>query len=228
MKMDHEKPKSRSGNRPRDLVRLNKMKRRSWTECSSVRQLDRVSPSSSCDPATVLANLNTKVFPLTPVSLPEEDSLAAIQSIQSDLLQDGRPCFNQGADMAALASQLREEKDIVMAKKKEIKALRLKVRNQDEAGMMASSENVSLREQLERREEEICDLKCAAMVTRWELTREWLNHQTNNWEFEKMVKTSEAELQGLPAPSFEGEPSIPGKTEAEKTLEPTADDPLAD
>ena len=43
-----------------------------------------------------------------------------------------------------------------------------------------------------------------------------------------MVKTSEAELQGLPAPSFEGEPSIPGKTEAEKTLEPTADDPLAD
>ena len=64
--------------------------------------------------------------------------------------------------MATLASQLREEKDIVLAKEKEIKALRLKVRNQDEAGMMASSENVSLREQLERREEEICDLKCAA------------------------------------------------------------------
>ena len=46
----------------------------------------KVSPSSSGDPATVLANLNTKVFPLTPVSLPE-DSLAAIQSVQSDLLQ---------------------------------------------------------------------------------------------------------------------------------------------
>ncbi|KAF3513352.1 hypothetical protein F2Q69_00005963 [Brassica cretica] len=30
-KMDHEKTKSRSGNRPRDLVRLNKMKRESWT-----------------------------------------------------------------------------------------------------------------------------------------------------------------------------------------------------
>ncbi|KAF3602564.1 hypothetical protein F2Q69_00039323 [Brassica cretica] len=70
IRMDHEKPKSRFGNRPRDLVRLNKMKRRSWTsdpragrgldqtqsaswvqlgsaqlswtECSSVRQLDRV------------------------------------------------------------------------------------------------------------------------------------------------------------------------------------------
>ncbi|KAF3527499.1 hypothetical protein DY000_02040429 [Brassica cretica] len=42
IRINHEKPKSRSGNRPRDLVRLNKMKRRSWTECSSVRQLDRV------------------------------------------------------------------------------------------------------------------------------------------------------------------------------------------
>ncbi|KAF2577093.1 hypothetical protein F2Q68_00004554 [Brassica cretica] len=31
IRMDHEKTKSRSGNRPRDLVRLNKMKRESWT-----------------------------------------------------------------------------------------------------------------------------------------------------------------------------------------------------
>ncbi|KAH0879424.1 hypothetical protein HID58_066818 [Brassica napus] len=186
----------------------------------------KVSPSSSSDPATILANLNTKVFPLTPVSLPE-DSLAAIQSVQSDLLQ----------------------KDNVLAKEKEIKALKLRVRKQHEAGMLAASENVSLREQLERREEEICDLRCAAetfdvenamamngtiMVTRWELMREWLNHQTDSWDLEvaleqyKMVKTSEAELQGLLIPSFEGEPSIPSKTEAEKTPEPTADDPLAD
>ena len=43
-----------------------------------------------------------------------------------------------------------------------------------------------------------------------------------------MVKTSEAEFQGLPAPSFEGEPVIPDKTEAEKTQEPAADDPPAD
>ncbi|KAH0879421.1 hypothetical protein HID58_066815, partial [Brassica napus] len=214
----------------------------------------KVSPSSSSDPATVLANLNTKVFPLTPVSMPE-DSLAAIQSVQSDLLQ----LFHLGeriddhtsikADMAALISQLREEKDNVLAKEKEIKALKLRVRNQHEVGMLAASENVSLREQLERREEEICDLRCAAetfdvenamavngamMVTRWELMREWLNHQTDSWELEvaleqyKMVKTSEARLQGLPTPSFEGKPSIPSKTEAEKTPEPTADDPLDD
>ena len=31
----------------------------------------KVSPSSSSDPATILANLNTKVFPLTPVILPK-------------------------------------------------------------------------------------------------------------------------------------------------------------
>ncbi|KAF2577458.1 hypothetical protein F2Q70_00025793 [Brassica cretica] len=64
--------------------------------------------------------------------------------------------------------------------------------------------------------------------------REWPNHQTDSWDLEgvlelyKMVKTSEAELQGLPAPSFEVDPMIPGKTEAEKTLEPTPDDPPAD
>ena len=128
------------------------------------------------------------------------------------------------AEMAALTSQLREEKDNVLPKVKEIKALKLKVRNQDEAGMLAAAENVSLREQLERREEEVCDLRCAAetfdvektmavsgaiVVTRWELMREWLNHQTNSWDLEgaleryKAVKTSEAMFLGLLAPSFE-------------------------
>ncbi|KAF3511054.1 hypothetical protein F2Q69_00006508 [Brassica cretica] len=190
----------------------------------------KVSMSSASDPATVLANLNTKVFPLTPISL-MEDSLAAIQSVQSDLLQivlehAMSQLFHLGermddhasikADMAALTSQLREEKDNVLAKEKEIKALKLRVRNQDEAGMLAASENVSLREHMERREEEICDLRCAAetfdvekalavngarMVTRWELMRECLNHQTDSWDLEvaldkyKMVKKSEAELQ---------------------------------
>ncbi|KAF2611275.1 hypothetical protein F2Q70_00011716 [Brassica cretica] len=38
----------------------------------------KVSPSSSGDPATVLANINTKVFPLIPVVLPEGDSSASI------------------------------------------------------------------------------------------------------------------------------------------------------
>ncbi|KAH0879653.1 hypothetical protein HID58_067047, partial [Brassica napus] len=116
------------------------------------------------------------------------------------------------ADLAALTSQLREEKDDFLAKKKEIKALRLKVRNQDEARMLAASEKVSLREQLERREEEVCDLRCAA----------------ETFDVEKTMATSEAEFQGLPAPSFEGEPVIPDKTEAEKTQEPAADDPPAD
>ncbi|KAF2557911.1 hypothetical protein F2Q68_00016395 [Brassica cretica] len=159
----------------------------------------KVSPSSSSDPTTVLSNLNTKVFPLTPVVPPEGDSSASIQFIQIDLLQRMDDHDSLRADLAALTSQLREEKDDFLAKKKEIKALRLKVRNQDEAGMLAASEKVSLREQLERREEEVCDLRCAAetfdvektmavrgaiVVTRWELMREWLNHQTDRWDLE--------------------------------------------
>ncbi|WZZ44752.1 hypothetical protein YC2023_041011 [Brassica napus] len=218
---------------------------------------EKVSPSSLSDPATVLANLNTKVFPLTPVILPDGDSSASIQFIQSNILQAMSQLFHLGermddhaslrADLVALTSQLREEKDYVLAKEKEIKALKLKVTNEDEAGTLAAAKNVSLREQLERREEEICDLRCAAetfdvektmavsgaiVVTRWELMREWLSHQTDSWDLEgpleryKMVKTSEAEFMGIPAPSFEGEPMIPSKTEAEKTMKPAADDPL--
>ena len=65
-------------------------------------------------------------------------------------------------DLAELTLQLREEKDNILAKEKEIKALKLKVRNQDEDGALATAENVSLREQLEQQEEEVCDLRCAA------------------------------------------------------------------
>ena len=66
------------------------------------------------------------------------------------------------ADVAELTSQLREEKDNILATEKEIKSLKLKVKNQDEAGSLAAAENVSLTEQLEQREEEVCDLRCAA------------------------------------------------------------------
>ena len=65
-------------------------------------------------------------------------------------------------EMDTLASQLREEKDASLAKNKEIKALRLKVRNQGEAGELVAAENVSLRSQLKNREEELNDLKDAA------------------------------------------------------------------
>ncbi|KAF3560080.1 hypothetical protein F2Q69_00013503 [Brassica cretica] len=176
----------------------------------------KVSPSSSSDPATVLANLNTKVFPLTSVVLPEGDSSASIHFIQGDLLQAMSQLFHLGermgdhaslkADLAELTSQL--------------------------------PENVSLREQLEPREEEVCDLRCATetfdaektmavsgaiVVARWEFMREWLNHQTDSWDLEgaleryKMVKTSEAEYRGHPTPSFEGEPAIPSKAATKKT-----------
>ncbi|KAF2614312.1 hypothetical protein F2Q70_00011373 [Brassica cretica] len=109
------------------------------------------------------------------------------------------------ADLAELTSKLREEKDNVLA--------------------ICAAETFDA--------EKTMAVSGAIVVTRWELMREWLNHQTGSWDHEgalelyKKVKTSEAEFQGLPAPSFEGEPMIPSKTEAEKTLEPAADDPPA-
>ena len=59
----------------------------SMKKSRALESTPKVSPLSSSDPATVLANLKTKVFPLTPVVLPEGDSSASIQFIQSDLLQ---------------------------------------------------------------------------------------------------------------------------------------------
>ena len=41
------------------------------------------------------------------------------------------------------------------------------------------------------------------------------------------MKITEAELLGLPTPSFEGEPQVPGDVETEKVPEPAADDPPA-
>ena len=92
--------------------------------------------------------------------------------------------------------------------------------------------------QLERRAEifdaeKAMTVNGAIVMARWELMKELLNHQTDSWDLEgalkqyKMVKTSEAEFQGLPAPTFEGEPSLPSATETEKTPEAVADDPPA-
>ena len=100
-------------------------------------------------------------------------------------------------DMDTLASQLCEEKDDSLAKDTEIKAFRLKVRNQEEAGELAAAKNVSLRSQLKNRKEELNDLKDAAetfeaekamavngakVVARCELMRECLSGQTDSWD----------------------------------------------
>ncbi|WZZ50775.1 hypothetical protein YC2023_050882 [Brassica napus] len=244
-------PKRAAPSETEDEVQfIRSSKRHATTQASSSKKkskasgsTSKVSPSSSSSPTTVLDNLNTKVFPLNPVSLPE-DSLETIQSVQSDLLQI--------ALVQAMSQlfHLGEKMDDHGSLKADIAALTYQLlRNQDEAGTLAASENVSLREQLECQEEEVCDLRCAAetfdvekamavtggrVVTRWELMRECLNHQTDSWDLEvaleqyKMVKTSEAELQGLSVPSFEGVLMIPCKNEAEKTPEPTADDPPID
>ena len=147
-------------------------------------------------------------------------------------------------EMDNLTSQLRKEKDVVLAKDREIKELTLKVKNQEEAGELAATENASLRSQLKEREEEMIDLKDTAatfdvdkimdvngamVVARWELMRDWLSGQTDAWDPEttleqyKMVKITEAEFLGISPPSFEHEPKIPGGAE-KKTPEPSADD----
>ncbi|KAF3533232.1 hypothetical protein DY000_02040203 [Brassica cretica] len=180
-------------------------------------------PSAIYDWATVLTNLNAKVFPSTPVLLAsEEDSSMAIQSLQGDLLQRMEGAASTKVEMDTLASQLREEKDASLAKDKEIKVLRLKEELND------------LKDAAETFEaEKAMAVNGAKIVARWELRREWLSGQTDSWdpvntlEQYKTVKITEDELLGLPAPSFEYEPQVPSEEEVKKTPEPTADDPPA-
>nr|VDD26131.1 unnamed protein product [Brassica oleracea] len=86
---------------------------------------------------------------------------------------------------------------------------------------MAAAENVSLRSQLKNREKELNELKDAAETFDAEKSM-----AVNGAKY-KTVKTTEAELLGLPAPSFEYERQVPGDEEVKKTLEPAADDPPA-
>ena len=59
-------------------------------------------------------------------------------------------------------------------------------------------------------------------MAHWELMREWLHHQTDSLESAaaleqyKTVKTTEAELLGLPAPCFDNEPQVPERDGAPK------------
>ncbi|KAH0906088.1 hypothetical protein HID58_037915 [Brassica napus] len=193
----------------------------------------KVSPSVPYDWATVLTNLNTKVFPSTLVLLAlEEDFSMAIPSLQGDLLQVSSQLYNlrermEGAastkvEMDTLASQLCEEKDDSLAKDTEIKALRLKVRNQEEAGELAAAKNVSLRSQLKNREEELNDLKDAAETFEAEKAM-----AVNGAKVVARCELMRECLSGLPAPSFEYVPQVPGDEEVKKTPEPAADDPPA-
>ena len=138
------------------------------------------------------------------------------------------------AERDALAIRLREEKDAILAKDEEIEAWKIRVQYLDEERERLEAEDVSLQRQLEDKEEEICELWYAAevfdaekikavndakVVVRWELMREWLDDQTDRWDpitsFEqyKVVKISEAEFLGLPPPSFEYKPYVPGSDE---------------
>ena len=105
----------------------------------------------------------------------------------------------------------------VLTREKEIRALQFKVNNQEDAGVLAASENVALRGQLEELREELFGMKHAeetfdaekAMVVNGaKVVARW-DQQTDKWnpavEFEryKEVKTSEAQLQGLSPPSFD-------------------------
>ncbi|KAF2534687.1 hypothetical protein F2Q70_00030023 [Brassica cretica] len=177
----------------------------------------KTSSPASFDWSTVLSNLNAKAFPLVPARL----SLYGAASQLFHLGERMEDKTTAQAEVDALTAQLCEEKDVVLAKERETKALKLKVQNQEEALEHVATENAFLQKQLEDKEEDICELKYvtevfddemamavngAKVVVRWELMREWLYRQTDSWEPAaareqyKIVKTTEAELLGLPAP----------------------------
>ncbi|KAF2598699.1 hypothetical protein F2Q68_00009790 [Brassica cretica] len=239
-----------SGSRGNEAVAEYKKALEAMSKVSALKS----SPPVSDNWSKVLANLNAKVFPLTPACLASDvDSSMAIRSLQGDLLQAASQLFLLGermedkttaqAEADALTAKLGEEKDAVLAKGREIKALKLDVQNQEEALERVARKNASLQKLLEDKEEDICELRYttevfddekamavngAKVVTSWELMREWLHRQTDSWEPAaaleqyKTVKTTEAEFLGLPVPCFEDEPQVPERGGAPES----ADDPL--
>lgn len=138
-------------------------------------------------------------------------------------------------EVETLTARLREEKDKALAQGKELKSLQLKLKSSQESEAAAAAENVTLTSRLDAIREEVDELNSekalfederlaavsgARMVARWELMREWLKGQTDNWDLAtefsrcKLVRESEAELCGMPPPSFDDEPLIPVKETA--------------
>ncbi|KAH0926446.1 hypothetical protein HID58_018702 [Brassica napus] len=214
-----------------------------------------LSASRSCSKAQASLNSKVFPMTPTRLSLDEDTSKVVcslqgdVLQVASQLFHLKGRMKNRSATKAerdALAIRLREEKDAILAKDEEIDAWKLKVQDLDEERERLKAEDVSLRRRLEDKEEEICELRHAAevfdadkikvvndakVVVRWELMQEWLDDQTDRWDpitsFEqyKVVKISEAEFLGLPPPSFEYKPKVPGSDEMKGASEPPADDP---
>ncbi|KAF3579443.1 hypothetical protein DY000_02031572 [Brassica cretica] len=130
------------------------------------------SPSAPYDWATLLNNLNIRYFLRVRCfwhqkrTLPQPSNRSRVASQLYHLGERMESAVFTKVEMDNLTSQLRKEKDAALAKDKEIKELRLKVTNQEEAGELAATENISLRGKLKKREEELNDLKDAAVTSR--------------------------------------------------------------
>ncbi|XP_056847733.1 uncharacterized protein LOC130498407 [Raphanus sativus] len=179
------------------------------------------------------------MFPESACFLPSGDLPKAFGSVQFDLLQvmSQIPHFedmvngqSSKKELENMNAQLKEEKNKVLAQGKEIKSLQFKLKNSKEAEAATAAENTALTRQLEEAQEELCGLKLekesfedekmiavsgAKVTARWELMRECLKEQTDKWELAvefqryKLVKESEAKLQGLPPLSFDDEWPLP-------------------
>ncbi|KAH0910768.1 hypothetical protein HID58_034089 [Brassica napus] len=173
------------------------------TKFSSSGSSAKDSPSAPYDWATVLNNLNRKVFLSTPVLLAsEEDSSTAIQSLQGDLLEVASQLYHLGEKMEFAVSTKVEMDNLTSPTAQGEGRCPGQGQgdqgiNQEDAGELAAAENASLMSQLNEREEELIDLKDIAatfdvdktmsvngakIVARWELMREWLSGQTDAWD----------------------------------------------
>ncbi|KAF3529106.1 hypothetical protein DY000_02040761 [Brassica cretica] len=158
--------------------------------------------SSKRHAATLRNNLNTKVFPSTPVLLAsEKDSSATIQSLQAAQGKGCRPSQRQGVQgVEGQGEEPRGSRGVGGHRERLSKGPA-----EEKGGGAERSEGCRKTFHAEK----VMAVSGAKVVARWELMREWLSGQTDSWD---PVNTIE-------------QYKVPGGEEVKKAPEPDADDP---
>ncbi|KAL0723263.1 hypothetical protein Bca4012_037862 [Brassica carinata] len=181
--------------------------------------------------SSVLADLNSKVFPRDQTLLSSDDPPETISQLHhlGDRLLEKSPSLAR-EEVEKLTRKLSDVVSKRVAKEMELRDLQAKtkaieglVENSLAEALRLSREKQELEEAFAKLEGEIRSsedrmtmaINGARITSRWEVMREWLNGQARKWNLAreldhfKTVVLAEARLKGVDPPSFEDEPVIP-------------------
>ncbi|KAL0704874.1 hypothetical protein Bca4012_071299 [Brassica carinata] len=193
-----------------------------------------------------LSNLNLSVFPKDGTVLPVGSTSEVIQALQGGLLRTASQLYHlkeqlSTEDVSSVREELEaarrealEEKDRRVAIELEIREIKEKIKASEKVAEESSADVLAANRENQKLVEVIDTLKAdaenfnlelvmavngARVLARWELMREWLKKQSDQWDLAKaldqykMVMIEEARNKRVAPPSFDDEPAIPPTSE---------------